>query len=136
MHLQPSTRWLHIGIGRATATALSKVGWDIVITARRPDQLEETKAQCEASSRALVLAGDISDERFVLELFKQIVSTFGEAVSCKTVFVLNVMDRRTIGSVIQRAGISKPIAVCAPPDTVLIERRDELSPHADRRPHD
>jgi len=65
------------GIGRATATALSKVGWNIVITARRLDQLEETKTQCGETSKVLVLTGDISDERFVLELFKQTVSTFG-----------------------------------------------------------
>lgn len=71
----------YIGIGRATATALSKVGWDIVITARRLDQLEQTKARCGETSRVLVLAGDISDELFVLELFRQTVSTFGRVAA-------------------------------------------------------
>lgn len=73
------SRRRHLGIGRVTATALSKAGWDIVITARRLDRLEETKTQCEETSKILVLAGDISDEQFVVELFKQTVSTFGNA---------------------------------------------------------
>jgi len=58
-----------------------------VITARRLDQLEETKVQCGETSRVLVLAGDISDEWFVLELFTQTVSTFGKAVSGETVCI-------------------------------------------------
>jgi len=65
------------GIGRVTATALSKAGWHIAITARRLDRLEETKTQCGETSKVLVLAGDISDEQFVVELFRQAVSVFG-----------------------------------------------------------
>ena len=50
-----------------------------MITARRLDRLEETKTQCKETSKVIVLAGDISDERFVLELFKETVSAFGKA---------------------------------------------------------
>ena len=52
-----------------------------MITARRLDQLEETKTQCGETSKILILAGDISDEQFVLELFKQTVSMFGKVVT-------------------------------------------------------
>lgn len=71
------------GIGRASAVALSKAGWDIVITARRLVQLEETKALCEDGSKILVLAGDISEEQFVLELFRKTVSTLGKSNSSR-----------------------------------------------------
>jgi ATP-dependent Clp protease adapter protein ClpS len=85
---------------------LSKASWDIVITARRLDQLEETKTQCEEASRVLVLAGDISDERFVQELFKQTVSTFGKAATYKTILDtrLDIGACRAVGPVVQRAG--------------------------------
>ena len=71
----------YIGIGRATAIALSNAGWDVVITARRLDQLDETKSRCGETSSVLVLTGDISDERFVLEMFRQTVSKFGKAAA-------------------------------------------------------
>jgi len=84
---------------------LSKASWDIVITARRLDQLEETKTQC-GEAKVLVLAGDISDERFVLELFRQTVSTFGKVPSYETALDtrLDVKTFRAVGPIIQRAG--------------------------------
>ena len=50
-----------------------------MITARRLVQLEETKTLCEDGSKILVLAGDISEEQFVLELFRQTVSALGKS---------------------------------------------------------
>lgn len=67
--------------------------------------MEETKTQC-GEVKVLVLAGDISDERFVLELFKQTVSTFGKVASYKIILdtELDVKACRAVGSVIQRTG--------------------------------
>ena len=68
--------------------------------------MEETKTQCEEASKVLVLAGDISDERFVLDLFKQTVSTFGKAATRKIILDtrLDIEARRAVGLVIQRTG--------------------------------
>lgn len=85
-----------------------------MITARRLDQLEETKTQCGDTSKILVLAGDISDELFILELFKQTVSAFGKAPTYK-VFLdtrFDVKACRTARPVIQRADRCKSLAVC------------------------
>ncbi|KAF8158258.1 short-chain dehydrogenase/reductase SDR [Crassisporium funariophilum] len=63
------------GIGRHSAIALSKVGWNVVLTARRREALLETSTQCPGPT--LVLAGDITDEPFVVGLFEAAVSIFG-----------------------------------------------------------
>lgn len=63
------------GIGRHSAIALSKAGWDVVLTARREVDLQETAAQCP--NPVLVLAGDITDESFVQRAFETAKSHFG-----------------------------------------------------------
>ncbi|KAF7331678.1 hypothetical protein MKEN_00047500 [Mycena kentingensis (nom. inval.)] len=67
------------GIGRESAIALAKAGYNVVITARRQDALEETKGLCppDAQKRVLVLPGDIVDEPFVKSLFEETVNKFG-----------------------------------------------------------
>ena len=64
-----------IGIGRHSAIALSNVGWNVVLTARREMDLQETAAQCP--NPVLVLAGDITDESFVKQAFETTKSHFG-----------------------------------------------------------
>ncbi|KAJ6454527.1 hypothetical protein C8R47DRAFT_997127, partial [Mycena vitilis] len=59
------------GIGRESAIALSKAGWNIVLTARRAEALEETASLCVSAEKCLVLAGDVTDEAFVKNLFSQ-----------------------------------------------------------------
>ncbi|KAJ7067819.1 short-chain dehydrogenase/reductase SDR [Mycena amicta] len=60
------------GIGRESAVALVKAGWNVVITARRADALAETKALCGGSDeQILVLPGDVTDEDFVKRLFEE-----------------------------------------------------------------
>ncbi|KAJ7667451.1 hypothetical protein DFH06DRAFT_1280475 [Mycena polygramma] len=59
------------GIGRESAIALSKAGWNVVLTARRAEALEETASLCESAETCLVLAGDVTDEDFVKNLFSQ-----------------------------------------------------------------
>ncbi|THV04467.1 NAD(P)-binding protein [Dendrothele bispora CBS 962.96] len=65
------------GIGRHTAIALSKAGWNVVITARRLEGLNETKSLCASPDACLTVAGDITEENFVLELFARSVEKFG-----------------------------------------------------------
>ncbi|MCA0433317.1 MAG: SDR family oxidoreductase [Proteobacteria bacterium] len=63
------------GIGRATAIALGEAGYAVVLTGRRLDKLEETKAQIKG--KALAVAADIADPASVKALFAKIVETFG-----------------------------------------------------------
>jgi len=65
------------GIGRDSAIALSKAGWYVSITARRKEELEETKSHFAEPSKCLVVAGDVADEAFVKKLFEDTVATFG-----------------------------------------------------------
>ncbi|CAA7261427.1 unnamed protein product [Cyclocybe aegerita] len=62
-------------IGRQTAIALSEAGWKVVLTARRLDMLKETAALCK--NETLILAGNVLDEEFVVDLFRIAVSHFG-----------------------------------------------------------
>ncbi|KAJ7174261.1 hypothetical protein C8R46DRAFT_990319 [Mycena filopes] len=66
------------GIGRESAIALSKAGWNVVLTARRAEALQETSLLCESPSQTLVLAGDVTDEEFVKSLFAETVAKFGK----------------------------------------------------------
>ena len=49
------------GLGRALAVALARAGWDLVVDARGADALEATAAELRASTRVLVVAGDVTD---------------------------------------------------------------------------
>ncbi|KAJ6612118.1 hypothetical protein B0H10DRAFT_2282384 [Mycena sp. CBHHK59/15] len=65
------------GIGRESAIALSKAGWNVVLTARRTDALHETSLLCVDPDNCLLLAGDVTDEAFVKQLFSETVARFG-----------------------------------------------------------
>ena len=68
----------HVGVGRGTSIALSSAGWNVVLTARRIAELEETRKRCAAPDNCLIVAGEITDEAFVKILFQQAVEKFGE----------------------------------------------------------
>ena len=63
------------GIGKHSAIALSKAGWNVVLIARRELELQKTAAQCP--NPVLVLSGDITDEPFVKQAFEVAKSHFG-----------------------------------------------------------
>jgi 7-alpha-hydroxysteroid dehydrogenase len=64
------------GIGRAIAWGLADFGCDVVLNARRVDDLEITAAGvAERGRRALVMAGDIRD--FSEEIARRTIETFG-----------------------------------------------------------
>jgi NAD(P)-dependent dehydrogenase (short-subunit alcohol dehydrogenase family) len=66
------------GIGRATAIALLREGYSVVLAGRRQDALEQTKAQAGAERlRALAVPTDVSDVSSVGTLFEKTRGTFG-----------------------------------------------------------
>jgi len=82
------------GIGRATAIALCEAGWDVVLIARREEELRETARLCTeariAASRgdhghdgetrkvAVTVVGDVTKEDDVKRLFECAVKEYGE----------------------------------------------------------
>jgi NAD(P)-dependent dehydrogenase (short-subunit alcohol dehydrogenase family) len=62
------------GIGRATARALLREGYAVVLAGRRRDALEETAA---GSDRALAIPTDLTDAASVHALFEKTRQTFG-----------------------------------------------------------
>ena len=66
------------GVGRATATALLKAGYNVTLAGRRIDALEETKSlSSKTQGNSLAVATDITDEDSVLELFHRTCREFG-----------------------------------------------------------
>ncbi|KAH7103378.1 short-chain dehydrogenase/reductase SDR [Auriculariales sp. MPI-PUGE-AT-0066] len=63
------------GVGRVTAIALSAAGWNVALTARREDLLRTAQAECPNES--LIVAGDITNEKFVADLYKKTIDKFG-----------------------------------------------------------
>src|SRR5579872_5563531 len=66
------------GIGRATALALLREGYSVVLTGRRSETLEQTAAEAgSASARARAIRADVSDPSSVRELFDKTKEAFG-----------------------------------------------------------
>ena len=66
------------GIGRATALALLREGYSVVLAGRRPGALAETVARAgDAGSRALAVPADVTDPASVHELFEKTRAAFG-----------------------------------------------------------
>jgi NAD(P)-dependent dehydrogenase (short-subunit alcohol dehydrogenase family) len=66
------------GIGRASALALARNGFSVVVAGRRREPLDETVKLGEASgARMLAVPADVSDPNAVRELFAQTKQTFG-----------------------------------------------------------
>jgi 3-oxoacyl-[acyl-carrier protein] reductase len=66
------------GIGRATAFALGRAGWQVGCCARTPDNVEALLAQlAEAGVRASGRPADVGDEREARAAVKHVVDTLG-----------------------------------------------------------
>ena len=66
------------GIGRATALALMKAGYDLVLAGRRKDRLDETaKLGAETGRKALAVPTDMKSPAEIDALFKKTKDTFG-----------------------------------------------------------
>jgi NAD(P)-dependent dehydrogenase (short-subunit alcohol dehydrogenase family) len=66
------------GVGRATALALMKAGYTVVLAGRRKDALEATAAQGKAfDGKSLVVPADVTDHASVKALFARTKEAFG-----------------------------------------------------------
>ncbi len=64
------------GIGRASALALAKKGYRVVLAGRRPEPLKEVAAEAKGA-KTLVVAGDVSKSADVARIFSETVAAFG-----------------------------------------------------------
>jgi len=66
------------GIGRAGALALQEDGWDVVVTGRRQEQLDETCSMAKpGGGRMIGVSADVTDPASVKALFAKVKSEFG-----------------------------------------------------------
>jgi NAD(P)-dependent dehydrogenase (short-subunit alcohol dehydrogenase family) len=65
------------GIGKATALALLKDGYLVVLAGRRPELLEKTAAEAGAGPRVLAVPTDVSNPESVRKLFQKTKEAFG-----------------------------------------------------------
>jgi NAD(P)-dependent dehydrogenase (short-subunit alcohol dehydrogenase family) len=65
------------GIGKASALALLKAGYCVVLAGRREAELNAAVAQSGASDRALAVVTDVADAASVKNLFDKTVAKFG-----------------------------------------------------------
>jgi NAD(P)-dependent dehydrogenase (short-subunit alcohol dehydrogenase family) len=65
------------GVGRATALALLKAGFSVVLTGRRADKLNETARAGEVFGKSLVVPADMTDPASIAALFERTVEAFG-----------------------------------------------------------
>lgn len=66
------------GIGRAVAELLAQQGATVVLSARTIEQLEQTATTiAQAGGQSLIVAGDITDEAFVAQMFATMQQRFG-----------------------------------------------------------
>jgi len=67
-----------VGIGKATALALARAGWNVAVTGRRLDPLNAVVGEIEAlGRRGLANASDVGDPDSVASLFQTVEATFG-----------------------------------------------------------
>ena len=70
------------GIGRRTAELLSKRGWDLMLTARSGDQLEEIAAQLRTSDRVVATATvDLTNPSDIKPALANLMSGGGRSLS-------------------------------------------------------
>ncbi|HEY0329923.1 MAG TPA: SDR family oxidoreductase [Rhodopseudomonas sp.] len=65
------------GVGRATALALLKAGFCVVLAGRRADKLNETAKAGEAFGKSLVVPADMTDPDSIAQLFATTMEAFG-----------------------------------------------------------
>ena len=65
------------GIGRAVAMTLLREGWEVALTGRRPEALEETASLAGSGARAHALPADVTEPDQVRALFDTVVSRSG-----------------------------------------------------------
>ncbi len=67
-----------VGIGKASALALARAGWNVAVAGRRIEPLERTVGEIEAlGRRALALVCDVGDPEAVAAMFGRLEAEFG-----------------------------------------------------------
>ena len=67
-----------VGIGKASALALARAGWNVAIAGRRRELLEATAREIEALGRdGLAIPCDVGDPDAVAKMFEKLESEFG-----------------------------------------------------------
>ncbi len=67
-----------VGIGKASALALARAGWNVALTGRRLEPLQAAAREIEAlGRRASAFSCDVGDPDAVLKLFTQVENAFG-----------------------------------------------------------
>lgn len=68
------------GIGRASAVALARAGWTVVLSGRRSEQLQETidLIQDGNDAKATMAPGDLTKPDEVKKLFSKVKERYGE----------------------------------------------------------
>lgn len=82
------------GLGRAIAIALAEAGFAVVLTGRREEKLRETEKEIGKAS-TIVIPADLTDEKSVQELHRQLVEKTGGKLD---VLVNNVGGVPAMGS--------------------------------------
>lgn len=67
------------GIGRASAIALHKTGWTVILVARRKDALDDAVRQMneDGQNRARAIPADLSVEEEILAVFETVKKDYG-----------------------------------------------------------
>ncbi|MCB1541851.1 MAG: SDR family oxidoreductase, partial [Rhodoblastus sp.] len=66
------------GIGKASALALARAGWDVVVTGRRKDLLDSVAAEARSlGARAIGIVCDVGKPDSVKALFDAVMAEFG-----------------------------------------------------------
>ena len=66
------------GIGKASALALARTGWNVALAGRRREPLEEVAREITAlGRRAIAMPGDVGDPEAVKALFAEVEREFG-----------------------------------------------------------
>ena len=82
------------GVGRATAVALSGMGWRLVLVGRRQEALEETATLCHRPADTLWIAAcDVGNATAVEELGKRVEAEWGGAYALINAAGTNVPQR-------------------------------------------
>jgi len=67
-----------VGIGKASALALARAGWNVAVTGRRLEPLQKAAEEIEAlGRRGLAFSADVGDPESVAKLFAEVESEFG-----------------------------------------------------------
>ena len=98
------------GIGKASALALMRNGFSVVLNGRRKEPLEAGAVEGRAfGAEAIAVAGDVADPVFVKALFGEAKAAIGRVEGCLALPPLSKRSRPSSGTPPSRS-ISQPLS--------------------------